>query len=168
YAGLDSRFMLFLLVIPYLQCSLGVAANVVVMTGHSRMNLLNSVTTGLTNVALNLLMIPLFGLVGAAAASAIAATVRATMEMIEMRMILRSPWFLREMIPPQLAGLCALAALTLIWTLTKWLSYGLVERVGVLCAAMALFAATYAVASAATGTATGAATKDVVPGGSGG
>lgn len=139
YVGQVSTFMLFLLVIPFLQCTLGVAANVVVMTGHSRLNLLNSVTTGVTNVVLNLVMIPPFGLVGAAAASAIAASVRATMEMTEMRMILRTPWFLRELLPPLVGGLLAAAALVIVATLTTWLVDGPVQRILVLCAAMALY-----------------------------
>ena len=66
--------MLWLLVPPILSCSVGLAGNIIVMTGHSTWNLINSVSVALLNVIFNYLLIPQYGLLGAAYATALAAT----------------------------------------------------------------------------------------------
>lgn len=139
FAGQDTLFMLFLLVIPYLQCTLGVAGNVVVMTGHSRMNLLNSVATGATNVVLNILFIPGFGLVGAALASAISAFIRAVLEVLQMRILLRVPYYIREMIAPHAAGLLAVAVVAGMWVATPLPLENLSGRIVVLAVSLVVF-----------------------------
>lgn len=140
YADQSALFMLLLLPIPYLQCSFGVAGNVVVMTGHSRFNLLNSVTTGVTNVILNLWLIPGWGLLGAAAASSMASFIRAAMEMIEMRYIVRAPLYLRELVPPHVAGAVSATLAVIVWMGTDWPGQGLFARLGILVGCLLVYA----------------------------
>jgi O-antigen/teichoic acid export membrane protein len=119
--------MLLLLPVPYLQCSLGLAGNTVVMTGHSHLNLANSLTTGLANFLLNLWLIPRFGLAGAAAASALASGVKALMEVTEMRYVVGVPLLARLFYKPHLAGLLtggALLAVSLAYAAPLGGSFG--------------------------------------------
>jgi O-antigen/teichoic acid export membrane protein len=111
YVGREALFMLFLLPIPYLQCSLGLTGNTVVMTGNSHLNLANNVVTGTINFLLNLWFIPAFGLVGAASASALATGVKSVLEVSEMRYVVGVPFLVRELYEPHLAGWATAAAL---------------------------------------------------------
>jgi O-antigen/teichoic acid export membrane protein len=125
FGGREALFMLFLLPIPYLQGSFGLAGNSVVMTGNSHLNLLNSVVTGTTNVLLNVWLIPLFGIVGAAAASSTSNVIKAVMEVGEMKVLLNIPIMTRLLYPPHVAGgICALG-LTAVMSGTNWMGMGL-------------------------------------------
>ncbi|PEN08781.1 hypothetical protein CRI93_03215 [Longimonas halophila] len=104
FAGLDTLFMLLLLPIPYLQCSFSLAGNIVVMTGHSRLNLLNSTITGVLNVLLNVWLIPVLGLVGAALASTIATSVKMALEVVEAHWVANARLLISEIFRPHLAG----------------------------------------------------------------
>lgn len=115
FGGREATFMLFLLVIPYLQATFGLASNVVVMTGHSRWNLFNGLSAGIANIILNLLLIPSFGLEGAAAASAITATLKSALEVGEMQILLKVRVWVSQLYQPHLAGLIAALALV-VWS----------------------------------------------------
>lgn len=82
YTG-DTTFMLLLVAVPTMSCAFGLAGNVVVMTGHSRWNLLNSVTVAVLNAGLNLLLVPHYGITGAATATVIAAGIVTAMQLAE-------------------------------------------------------------------------------------
>jgi O-antigen/teichoic acid export membrane protein len=110
YAGRAAFFML-LLPIPYLECSLGLAGNAVIVTGHSPPDLTNNVVSGTINFLLNLWLIPRFGLPGAAAASALAQGLKAVMEVTEMRWVVGVPLLPRLFYKPHLAGALAAGAL---------------------------------------------------------
>jgi O-antigen/teichoic acid export membrane protein len=56
---------------PMLSCFFGLTGNALLMTGHSLMLLTNSIILGLLNIVLNLWLIPLYGMTGAALATAI-------------------------------------------------------------------------------------------------
>jgi len=90
----DPVFMLFLLVNPFLSCAFGMAGNVLVMAGYSRWNLFNSLLIGALNFMFNLVMIPRFGLLGAAAATALAGIIVSTLQVIEAKALVRIhvPW----------------------------------------------------------------------------
>lgn len=118
FAGLDTLFMLVLLPIPYLQCSFSLAGNIVVMTGHSRLNLLNSTITGVLNVLLNVWLIPLLGLVGAALASALATGVKMVLEVVEAHWVADARLLVSEIYRPHLAG--ALVVLGIWGAETFW------------------------------------------------
>ncbi len=118
FAGLDTLFMLLLLPIPYLQCSFSLAGNIVVMTGHSRLNLFNSTVTGIINVLLNVWLIPTLGLVGAALASTIATSAKMALEVTEARWVANARLLISEIYGPHLAG--ALVALGMWGAYVVW------------------------------------------------
>ncbi len=139
FAGQDTRFMLILLVIPYLQSSVGLASNVVVMTGHSGFNLLNSATAAATNILLNLWWIPVFGAPGAAMASAVAAVVTATLETGEMVLVVKVRPLLRVLVPPHLGGLIAGAVIAAIVLYTPLTDLGLPGRLATVAASLGTY-----------------------------
>lgn len=81
----SSAFMLWLLVPPLLSCALGLAGNIIVAAGHSGYNLLNSFLIAGTNALFNYLLIPRFGMIGAAAATASAMVLIAILQLVEAR-----------------------------------------------------------------------------------
>jgi O-antigen/teichoic acid export membrane protein len=112
YARADLSFMLWLLLLPYFDCGFNLAGNVVAMTGHSRINLLNSLVVGATNVALNLFLIPRYGLNGAAVASVAASFLLAFLQWVEATYYLKVRLIWRLMLRPHLAGW---ASVGLLW-----------------------------------------------------
>ena len=139
FSGREALFMLWLLPIPYLQGSFGLAGNAVVMTGNSQLNLLNSVVTGTTNVLLNVWLIPLFGPVGAAAASAISNSVKAVMEVSEMNQLLKIPIMARLLYHPHLAGATCAIGLVAIMGWTSWAAGGLWYRIALTASVLIAF-----------------------------
>ncbi len=103
----NTTFMFFLLPIPYLFCSFSLAGNVVAMTGHSRLTLMNSIIVASTNIVLNILLIPAFGLIGAAIASTIAMLILNIFEVIEARLVAHTKIYFKDIIRPHLSGLAA-------------------------------------------------------------
>jgi O-antigen/teichoic acid export membrane protein len=118
YADLDATFILLLLPIPFLKCSVGMAGNVVVMTGRPRLNLMNGLTEGILNVILNLWLIPKYGLMGAAVASSIAAVARATLEVVEIYRLVGVRFIPVIVLGPYAAAILAagFAVVAAIWT----------------------------------------------------
>lgn len=103
----DTGFVMALLILPYLDCSFGLAGNVITMTGHSKISLINSLTIGIINVGLNLVLIPKYGLLGAALASAIASGIMAVLLLSEMRFFLGIPLRLRFIYKQHVSGILA-------------------------------------------------------------
>jgi O-antigen/teichoic acid export membrane protein len=87
YADADNAFMIWLLVTPLLSCAFGLAGNCIVYTGHSSYNLLNSVSVAVLNTGFNYLMIPRWGLTGAAIATATASGLVTLLQLFELRML---------------------------------------------------------------------------------
>jgi O-antigen/teichoic acid export membrane protein len=81
----ETSFLLILLIPPLLSCTLGLAGNIVVITGHSKWNLFNSMTIAFLNVCFNLLLIPKYGMIGAAAATVIASVIFSIMQLVEAK-----------------------------------------------------------------------------------
>ncbi len=92
----DTTFMLILLVNPFMSVTFGLAGNAIVMAGHSRWNLVNSLTVGGLNFILNLLLIPRFGIIGAATATAAAGATVSIMQIIEARILVGIETPIRE------------------------------------------------------------------------
>lgn len=82
--GGEAHFFLILLIPPFLSCLTGLAGDIVVMTGKVVWNLFNSVTIALLNLVLNLVLIPVWGLAGAALATAISTTIVYFMQLVEV------------------------------------------------------------------------------------
>jgi len=138
---MDATFMLLLLVPPIIQCSYGLAGNIIVMTGYSVWNLINSVTVAGLNLLLLWLIIPTGGILGAALASMVAALAVMLMAMIEADRLVGARLPFREVYKPFLAAVPS-AALMLVfeWTvLGDWLALriaGAVVAVGLYFAAL--------------------------------
>nr|WP_321468508.1 oligosaccharide flippase family protein [uncultured Desulfobulbus sp.] len=83
-----ASFMLFLLIPPLLSCSFGLAGNIVVMTGYSLVNLGNSVLVAASTLMFNALLIPRFGLMGAAMATMLASVLITLLQLVEARYLI--------------------------------------------------------------------------------
>lgn len=141
----DATFILPLLAVPLISCACGTAGNIIVMTGHSLWNLLNSfLVTGL-NFALNLLLIPPYGLMGAAMATLISSSVVAVLQLIEVQALVRAHLDPRRLLGPLLAA--APAALIGVASV----ALGLDTTVWARAATTALALASYAAAALALG-----------------
>ncbi len=103
----DTKFVFVLLLLPYLDCCFGLAGNVITMTGHSKISLYNSLTIGLANVGINALLIPHYGLIGAAASSAIASTLMVVLLLSEMGYLLKIPLKISYFYKQHFAGFIA-------------------------------------------------------------
>jgi O-antigen/teichoic acid export membrane protein len=110
----DSTFMVWLLVPPFLSCAFGLAGNCVVYTGHSGWNLFNSVLVGTLNTLLNWLMIPRWGLWGAAVATAIASSLVSGLQMVELYFLEKVRIRAAAVFKPHVALAVALAAFALL------------------------------------------------------
>ncbi len=137
----DTTFMLLLLVPPLLSCSVGLAGNIIVMTGHSVWNLVNSVSVAGLNLGLNYWLIPKFmmygdayGLVGAALATAIAATLISIAQLVEARMLIGARILIGQVYKPWLA---AIPAVLIAIGMNHWMDdLNLLSRTGGFLAAV--------------------------------
>ena len=84
YRG-DTRFVLVLLLVPYLNCSLGIMANALIFSGHSRLSMANNVFVALLNTLLNFLLIKSHGVLGAAIATLVSQGVTMLVYLVEMK-----------------------------------------------------------------------------------
>ena len=96
---------------PLMSCFFGLAGNLLLMTGHSRLLLYNSLGAGVLNLVLAALLIPEGGLVGAALATAISNFAISFAQIVEMRRIERYALHWRYYLRTLLAGLLPLAAI---------------------------------------------------------
>jgi O-antigen/teichoic acid export membrane protein len=70
---------------PMMSCFFGLCGNALLMYGYSRVLLLNALTTGLLNVVLNALFIPIWGLFGAALATALSNVSISILQILELK-----------------------------------------------------------------------------------
>lgn len=109
-----ASFMLFLLIPPLLSCSFGLAGNIVVMSGYSLVNLGNSVLVAASTLLFNALLIPRFGLMGAATATMLASILITLLQLVEVRYLIgvRIDW--PRLKAPYLAALPAALLLAVL------------------------------------------------------
>lgn len=79
----------------------------IMMTGHPKLNLANSLSLALVNVVLNLILIPILGIVGAAVAAATSAAVINLLRLAEVHHILRVHPYRWDFMKPLVAGVLA-------------------------------------------------------------
>ena len=96
-------FAAFLLIIPLTNCGLGLAGNLLVYTGHSGYNLLNTALVAVGNTGLNLVLIPRFGLAGAAGATVIAVLAISLLQLLEIGLLERLYLRVRQIFFPYVA-----------------------------------------------------------------
>ncbi|MBN2718409.1 MAG: polysaccharide biosynthesis C-terminal domain-containing protein, partial [Deltaproteobacteria bacterium] len=97
-------FMLILLISPFWNCATGLAGNAIVMSGFSKWNLANSLGVGIANFLLNMLLIPTYGLWGAAVATAAAISFISIIQIIEARVLIGIRTPLRTLLPWMATG----------------------------------------------------------------
>lgn len=114
YVG-DTSFMVVLLIPPLVNCTLGLAGNCIIYTGHSGWTLANSLAIAVLNTVLNWALIPRYGLLGAAVATALAATAIAVVQVGELRVLerLRLRW--RDLYKPLVGMAVGAVVLAVLW-----------------------------------------------------
>jgi O-antigen/teichoic acid export membrane protein len=105
----DTGFMLLLLIPPLLSCALGLSGNIIVMTGHSIWNLTNSITVTGATAWLGFMLIPKFGLEGAACAAAAGAIIGSGLQLIEAHLLAGATIWVGHIYKPFVAILPAAA-----------------------------------------------------------
>ncbi len=119
------------------RCLVGTVGTMLVMSGHQKFNAANIVIVTAMNVGLNLLLIPRYGLLGAAIATAVSVSIIDTVGLIEVRLLIKIHPYRRAFLKVAVAAAAALAGnLFLRWN-TPELS--IVGIVGVLAATYAVF-----------------------------
>ncbi len=83
YMSMDATFMLMLMVGAIVACIFGFTSNLIAMTGHSGWNLYNAMASATVSVILNAVLIPRYGLFGAAAATTLTTMFDLTIKTLE-------------------------------------------------------------------------------------
>ena len=143
--GLASRdyhktdlFVVIQLIPPFTSCAYGLAGACLMFTGHSRTTLANSVAVSLLNTALMYLLIPRYGTMGAAVATAIASSLMTGLQMIELYWLERVAIRWRDVWLPHLGLAVGLLPLVVFGDPANLSAPG---RAAVTIAACALYAA---------------------------
>ena len=96
--------------------SVGPTARILAMTGHQRMVMTATISSALTAVALNFLLVPAFGILGAAAATATALVVSNSLSLFFVHRFLGFWPYGRRYVKPLISGLTAAATVYLTRT----------------------------------------------------
>ncbi|NTW11058.1 MAG: polysaccharide biosynthesis protein [Chlorobiaceae bacterium] len=105
------RALFILSASSFLQAAFGLAATVLAMSGHARLSLLNALSALVLQAALNLLLIPLLGVNGAALSNLVVFLLLSLVRVAEVRVLLHIHPFGMALWKPLAAGLCSAAAL---------------------------------------------------------
>ena len=106
---IDSACVLVLLTTAtFIQTAFGAAGPVLSMSGYTRLVLWNSLGAFILNLVLNIILIPKFGIMGAAWATLISMTALGLARIIEVQLILKLSFFSSRLYKPLLAGLVTL------------------------------------------------------------
>lgn len=113
--GHDSLFVAVLLIPPLTNCAYGMAGACLMFTGHSRVTLANSFSVAILNTLFTYLLIPRYGMLGAAVATALATTMTTVLQMIELSRIedVRISW--AAVWKPHVGFLAGLVVIALLW-----------------------------------------------------
>ncbi len=110
----NSTFMILLLVSPLLSCTVGLAGNILVMTGNSLWNLINSILAFGLNALTNYLLVPRFGLMGAAGATALSSIVISSVQLIEVYLIIGAKILISKIYKPYIAISSSIATVAIM------------------------------------------------------
>ncbi len=99
----DTTFMIILLIPPLISCTIGLSANILVMTGHSGWNLVNSVGSTLLNGVLGYFLIQRYGLTGAATATSVSALLVTFIIYYEIRILEKAALLIERIYKPYAA-----------------------------------------------------------------
>ncbi len=98
------------------RCTVGTVGTMLVMSGHQKFNAANIVAVTALNVLLNLILIPRYGLLGAAIATTISVSLIDTIGLIEVRVLIGIHPYRRSFLKTLLAALVALGGNILVRT----------------------------------------------------
>lgn len=112
--------------------AVGPAGYMLSMTGRQKLNMVNSIGLAALNIALNVLLIPRYGIAGAALATTIALSLLNIARVIEVKIIYGFTPFRRDLYKPILSGT---VALVIFYFLKLFLGWEDVLHTLVLCAA---------------------------------
>lgn len=99
----DTTFMIILLLPPLVSCTIGLSANILVMTGHSGWNLINSVGSTMLNGVLGYFLIQKYGLTGAATATGVSAVLVTFIIYYEIKILEKASLIMGRIYKPYLA-----------------------------------------------------------------
>jgi O-antigen/teichoic acid export membrane protein len=142
---IGSTALVILAVGQLVDAATGPVDYIIMMTGHPKLNLSNSLCLALLNVILNLLLIPRFGIVGAAVATATSAAVVNLLRLAEVYYILKVHPYRWDFMKPLAAGILAATftytffvrnTQTISWLL---LGMGMLSHFSIYIGAMVLF-----------------------------
>ncbi len=132
-------FVLVLTARTLVGAAIGLSGNVLMMTGHSRHNLVNSIVSAGLTFAFAALLIPQLGLLGAAIATATAEITSSVLALVQIRYLERVRPPLGGLTKPIVAGLASGALLVATWILLD-ASASLALRLALVAGAVVTFA----------------------------
>ena len=100
----SANILMVLTAATFIHAILGAAQSTLSMTGHTRLVLWNAIGAFVINIILNIILIPNYGMIGAAWATLISLFVISLLRVLEVRWILKLTFFSTKMIKPILAG----------------------------------------------------------------
>ena len=100
----SANVLIVLTAATFIHAILGAAQSTLSMTGHTRLLLWNAIGAFIINIILNIILIPNYGMIGAAWATLISLFVISLLRVLEVRWILKLTFFSTKMIKPILAG----------------------------------------------------------------
>jgi O-antigen/teichoic acid export membrane protein len=113
--GRDSLFVAVLLIPPFTNCAYGMAGACLMFTGHSRVTLANSFCVAILNTAFTYLLIPRYGMLGAAVATALATSLTTGLQVIELQRLERVAVSLRSIWKPHVGLIVGLLVIGVLW-----------------------------------------------------
>lgn len=90
--------------VQFINCSVGPTGGMITMSGHPKINMMNSIMLLCCNIVLNYLLIPRYGLLGAATATGISIVAVNMIRIVEVYSLLKFHLYDTSFIKPLLAG----------------------------------------------------------------
>ena len=111
----------------------GSVGKIIVMTGRQKLHFVNMGSILILDIILNSILIPKYGIIGAAFSTSLSITVLALVELIQVYLILRIHPYRKDFLKPIFAGIVSLLGLFVLnkYTGYKFLNSGLIPLIGV-------------------------------------
>ena len=110
----SSQVLVLLTIATFTQAILGVAGPTLSMSGHTKLVLFNSIGTFILNFGLNIWLIPIYGILGAAIATLVSLTLIGLIRVTQVYFILKINFLNLKLIKPILSGLVCYSILLAI------------------------------------------------------
>ena len=110
----SSQVLVLLTIATFTQAILGAAGPTLSMSGHTKLVLFNSVGTFILNFGLNIWLIPIYGILGAAIATLTSLTIIGLIRVTQVYFILKINFLNLKLIKPILSGLVCYSVLIAI------------------------------------------------------